>query len=155
WSGETAELHAVVDYARRFRVPLLVMTSQPESTLGRAADVLLALPPVDEACPNRLAPTTSTLLQLVLGDAIALALLEKRGFTPEAFRIFHPGGKLGAQLMRVRELMHHGDAFPRAHPETPLSEAVLTMSAGRLGCVAVIGQHGELRGILTDGDIRR
>lgn len=155
WSGETAELHAVVDYARRFRVPLLVITSQPGSTLGRAADVLLPLPAVDEACPNRLAPTTSTLLQLVLGDAIALALLEKRGFTPEAFRVFHPGGKLGAQLMRVRDLMHKGADLPLAGPETPLSEAVLTMSSGRLGCVVVTGQDGELCGILTDGDIRR
>lgn len=155
WSGETAELRPVVDYTRRFRVPLLVMTSQPASALARVADILLPLPAAEEACPNRLAPTTSTMLQLVTGDAIALALLERRGFTTEEFRIFHPGGKLGAKLLRVADLMHKGADIPVATPQTPLSSAVLTMSSGRLGCVVVTDDHGDLVGILTDGDVRR
>ncbi len=142
WSGETAELHPVVDYTRRFRVPLLVMTSQPASALGRVADILLPLPAVEEACPHQLAPTTSTMLQLVTGDAIALALLERRGFTTEEFRIFHPGGKLGAKLLRVEDLMHKGDEIPIAKPQTPLASAVLTMSSGRLG--SVVG-HTQLQ----------
>jgi arabinose-5-phosphate isomerase len=155
WSGETTELRDLVDYSRRFRVPLIAITSNAESTLGRAADVVLALPKVTEACPMGLAPTSSTLLQLSLGDALAVALLEGRGFTPLDFKVFHPGGKLGANLRFVRDLMHTGEAVPLVRAGTLMSEAILTMSAKGFGCVGILGGEGELVGIITDGDLRR
>lgn len=155
WSGETAELHPLVNYARRFLVPLIVMTSQSTSALAKAADILLCLPMVDEAYPDVLAPTTSTTVQLVLGDAIAIVLLEHRGFTPNDFRLLHPGGKLGAQLQRVADLMHPSAQLPLVKPDLPLTNAVLKIGEGRMGCAIVVNDSGDLIGILTDGDVRR
>lgn len=155
WSGETAEFRPIIDYVTRFKIPFIGITSNPDSALGRAATVLLALPRAEEACPNRLAPTTSTTLQIVLGDAIALALLERRGFSAQQFKVFHPGGKLGSVLVRVGTLMHVGADLPTVGPDTPLPDALLTMSAGRLGSVIVVDGTNQLVGILTDGDLRR
>lgn len=155
WSGETAELGDVVHYARRFAVPLLAITSNAESTLGRAADVALLLPRVEEACPNGLAPTTSTLMQLALGDALAVALLERRGFSASDFRVFHPGGKLGARLLKVAELMHAAESVPLVALGTPMSEALIEITGKRFGCCGVLDPNGRLVGIVTDGDLRR
>ncbi|QIB35646.1 KpsF/GutQ family sugar-phosphate isomerase [Ancylobacter pratisalsi] len=155
WSGETAELGDIVHYAGRFAVPLLAMTSNAESTLGRAADVVLTLPRVEEACPNGLAPTTSTLMQLALGDALALALLERRGFSASDFRVFHPGGKLGARLLKVADLMHEADSVPLVAIGTPMSEALIEITGKRFGCCGVVDAQGQLVGIITDGDLRR
>ena len=124
WSGETAELADIIAYSRRFRVPLIALTSNAESTLGRAADICLTLPKAKEACPNGLAPTTSTTIQLALGDALAVALLEKRGFTAEHFRVFHPGGKLGARLKLVRDIMHKDERLPVVGIEARMDEAI-------------------------------
>lgn len=155
WSGETIELRNVVEYALRFRVPLVAVTSNAGSALGRVADVTLELPAVVEACPNGLAPTTSTTLQLVVGDAMAVALLQARGFTASDFRIFHPGGKLGSQLRTVGELMHAGDQLPLVSGETLVADAIIEMTSKRFGTVGVVDQHGRLAGIVTDGDLRR
>lgn len=155
WSGETAELGDVVHYARRFAVPLLAMTSNAESTLGRAADVVLVLPRAEEACPNGLAPTTSTLLQLALGDALAVLLLERRGFSASDFRIFHPGGKLGARLLKVADLMHQGTEMPLVRFGTPMSDVLIEITGKRFGCCGVLDDSGRLAGIVTDGDLRR
>jgi arabinose-5-phosphate isomerase len=155
WSGETQELRSLVEYAGRFRIPLIAMTAAADSSLARAADVVLALPRADEACPHGLAPTTSTLMQLAVGDALAIALLERRGFTAEGFRVFHPGGKLGASLHFVRDIMHSGDALPLVAPQTPMAEAVRVISAKGFGCVGVVDAAGLLAGIITDGDLRR
>ena len=155
WSGETAELADLVAYAKRFRVNLIAFTSKSDSALGREADICLALPSAREACPNGLAPTTSTTMQLALGDALAIALLESRSFTPNDFGRFHPGGKLGVQLKQVRAVMHSGDRLPFIHPQTPMSEAILTISSKGLGCAIVIDADGRLCGLVTDGDLRR
>lgn len=155
WSGETKELAPIIAYAKRFRVPLIAVTSKGGSTLGRAADHVLKLPKVDEACPHGLAPTSSTVLQLAIGDALAIALLEARGFTPHDFRIFHPGGKLGASLQFARDLMHSGDAIPLAALGTPMSEAIVLMTSKGFGCLGVVDARGRLVGIITDGDLRR
>ena len=155
WSGETAEFKPIIDYVSRFNIKFIVMTSNPDSAMGRAATNLLAIPRADEACPNRLAPTTSTTLQIVLGDAIALALLERRGFSTEQFKILHPGGKLGSMLIRVADLMHSGDDLPLVRHDSGLTDALLSMSAGRMGCVVVTDHSNTLVGILTDGDVRR
>jgi arabinose-5-phosphate isomerase len=155
WSGETAELRDIVAHARRFRVTLVAITSNPASTLGREADVALILPKAEEACPNGLAPTTSTTMQLALGDALAVALLEKRGFTREDFGVFHPGGKLGAQLKQVRDVMHVGERLPVVGPTASVAEAVAEISAKGFGCVLVSEADGRLAGIVTDGDLRR
>ncbi|WP_322995458.1 KpsF/GutQ family sugar-phosphate isomerase [Castellaniella sp.] len=155
WSGETAELRDLVHYAGRFGVPLVAFTSRVESALGSAADVLLALPVVAEACPHGLAPTTSTLMQLALGDALAVALLESRGFTASDFRQFHPGGKLGASLSFVRDVMRARDGVPLVKRATPMGETLVEMSAKGLGCVGVVDEDGLLIGIVTDGDLRR
>lgn len=155
WSGETAELRDLVHYAGRFGVPLVALTSRAESALGKAADVLLALPVVAEACPHGLAPTTSTLMQLALGDALAVALLESRGFTASDFRQFHPGGKLGASLSFVRDVMRAGDAVPLVRQGALMGEALVEMSAKGLGCVGITDADGRLVGIITDGDLRR
>ena len=155
WSGETAELRDLVDYSRRFRVPLIAVTSNADSALGAAADAVLVLPKITEACPMGLAPTSSTLIQLALGDALAVALLESRGFTPSDFRVFHPGGKLGANLRFVRDLMHSGTELPLVAAGTAMSEAILVMSEKGLGCVGIVDPAGELVGIVTDGDLRR
>ena len=155
WSGETAELHNVVDYTRRFRVALIAMTSSADSTLGRAADVVLSLPKAQEACPHGLAPTTSTVMQLALGDALAVALLEGKGFTARDFKVFHPGGQLGAYLKFVRDVMHTEDKLPLAPTGTAMTEAIVVMTRGGFGCLGVTGPDGRLIGIITDGDLRR
>jgi arabinose-5-phosphate isomerase len=155
WSGETVELRDLVHHAGRFRVPLIAMTAAEDSTLAKAADIVLALPRAQEACPHGLAPTTSTTMQLALGDALAVALLESRGFTASDFRRFHPGGKLGARLTWVRDLMHRGDRLPLVKLGTPMSDAILTISAKSFGCVGILDGAGGLAGIITDGDLRR
>jgi arabinose-5-phosphate isomerase len=155
WSGETPELAAIVTYAKRFANPLIAVTSNCDSALGREADVCLVLPDAHEACPNGLAPTTSTTMQLVIGDALAMALLERKGFTAHDFRIFHPGGKLGARLAFVRDVMHRGDRIPRIRVGARMADAILEMSAKGFGCVGVFDEAGALVGIITDGDLRR
>jgi len=155
WSGETAELKNLIDYSRRFRIGLVAVTAEPDSTLGQAADVVLALPPAREACPHNLAPTTSSLMQLALGDAIAIALLDSRGFTKVDFHNLHPGGRLGAALTFVRALMHAGAAAPLAPRGTRMADALVEMSAKGFGCVGITDPPGALLGIITDGDLRR
>ena len=155
WSGETRELGDILDYASRFGVTLIAVTAAAESTLARAADVALVLPRTEEACPHGLAPTTSSLMQLALGDALAVALLQARGFTASDFSVFHPGGKLGAALRFVRDVMRSGEAMPVVATGTLMSEAVLVMSSKGVGCVGVVDGNGALMGIATDGDLRR
>ncbi len=155
WSGETSELKGTLAYAKRFNIPLIAITWNEESALGREADICLTLPKLKEACPNGLAPTTSTLLQLVMGDALAIALLESRGFSANDFHTFHPGGSLGANLTHVREIMHHGDAVPKVPLGTSMADAVAEISAKKFGCVAIVDHEDNLRGIITDGDLRR
>jgi arabinose-5-phosphate isomerase len=155
WSGETTELADLIAYAKRFRVPLIAVTSSAASTLGRQADVCLVLPKAQEACPNGLAPTTSTTMQLALGDALAVALLERRGFGSHDFSLLHPGGKLGRRLVRVDQLMHSGSELPLVGLDAGMSEVLLEMTAKRLGCVGVLNGQGGLAGIITDGDLRR
>ncbi len=155
WSGETGELANILSYSRRFRVPLVAMTSRRESTLAKAADVILALPQVKEACPHGLAPTTSTLVQLALGDCLAIALLESRGFTALDYKVFHPGGQLGANLKHVGELMHQGDRLPIVRADEPMSAALVVMTEKSFGCLGITGENGKLIGVLTDGDLRR
>ena len=155
WSGEASELADIIAYAERYHVKLISITSQAESSLAKGSDICLCLPRAKEACPNGLAPTTSTTMQLALGDALAVALLESRGFTSQDFRRFHPGGKLGAQLRQVGAVMHTGERLPLIHSGMPMSEAVLTISAKGLGCVIVATADGKLAGLVTDGDLRR
>jgi arabinose-5-phosphate isomerase len=154
-SGENRELADIIAYAKRFHVPLVAMTGAAESALGRAADVVLLLPDAPEAADALNAPTTSTTLQIALGDALAVALLERRGFTPTDFRVFHPGGKLGAMLRTVADLMHGPDELPLVAPDDSMSEAIVVMSNKRFGCVGVCNADGRLVGIITDGDLRR
>lgn len=154
-SGEAAELRGVVDFTQRFSIPLIAITTGAQSTLARVADVLLLLPDVQEACPHGLAPTTSAVLQLAIGDALAVALLEARGFTANDFRMFHPGGKLGASLTHVRDIMHTGDLVPLVALGTSMPDAVKTLSHKRFGCVGVIDGDGRLCGIVTEGDMAR
>jgi arabinose-5-phosphate isomerase len=155
WSGESVELAAIVTYAKRFKNPLIAMTSQRDSTLGRQADVVLCLPVAQEACPNGLAPTTSTTMQLALGDALAMALLEAKGFTARDFRDLQPGGKLGAKLAFVRDIMHRGEAIPRIEVGAPMARAIVEMTSKGFGCVGVFEANGALAGLITDGDLRR
>jgi arabinose-5-phosphate isomerase len=155
WSGETAELRDLIDYAKRFRVPLIAITSQANSALAQAANISLILPAAAEACPNGLAPTTSTLMQLALGDALAVALLESRGFTALDFKALHPGGKLGASLTFIRDVMHAGEKLPFVKDDALMSVAIVEMSAKGFGCVGVLDDAGHLAGIITDGDLRR
>ncbi len=155
WSGETAELKNLIDYSRRYGIGLVAMTSAPESTLAGAADVALILPQAREACPHNLAPTTSSLMQLALGDALAIALLESRGFTALDFGMLHPGGKLGALLKTVREFMHAGDAVPLKPLGTKMSDALVHMTTKGFGCVGIVDAQNKLVGIITDGDLRR
>jgi arabinose-5-phosphate isomerase len=155
WSGETEELKDLIAYSRRFRIGLIAVTVNAESTLGKAADVVLALPAAREACPHNLAPTTSSLMQLALGDALAIALLESRGFTAIDFGVFHPRGKLGAALKFVRDIMHTGEALPLIRRGAPMSEAIVEMTTKGFGCVAITDGNGKLAGIITDGDLRR
>ena len=155
WSGETAELKNLTDYSRRYRIGLIAVTANSDSTLGKTADVVLALPPAREACPHNLAPTTSSLMQLALGDALAIALLESRGFTAIDFGLLHPGGKLGALLKTVRDLMHAGAEIPLSPVGARMSEALIEMSRKGFGCVGIVDGEGQLVGIITDGDLRR
>jgi len=154
-SGENRELADILGYAKRFHVPLVAICGAPGSTLGLAADILLLLPDAPEAADALNAPTTSTTLQIALGDALAVALLERRGFTPTDFRVFHPGGKLGAMLRTVGDLMHGAAELPLVGPDEAMAKAIVVMSEKRFGCVGVCGDDGRLAGIITDGDLRR
>jgi arabinose-5-phosphate isomerase len=154
-SGETTEFADIIAYSRRFGIPLIAITSGARSNLASAADVVLLLPPAAEACPMGLAPTTSTTLMMALGDALAITLLERRGFSVADFRLFHPGGRLGRRLLRVADIMHVGDVMPLVAPTTPMSEAILIMTAKSFGCVGACDGQGRLVGIITDGDLRR
>ena len=154
WSGETVELAAIVTFAKRYAIPLIAMTASADSALGRESDICLTLPAAEEACPNGLAPTTSTTMQLALGDALAIALLEGRGFTARDFRVLHPGGKLGARLQHVRDVMHTGDRIPRIDARARMADAIVEMSSKGFGCVAAF-EDRKLVGIVTDGDLRR
>lgn len=155
WSGETKELASIVAYTRRFKVPLIAITSRETSALGSAADIVLRMPDVTEACPHGLAPTTSALLQMAVGDALAIALLEGRGFTAQDFRIFHPGGSLGASLKTARDIMHRGETLPLAPVGTLMRDAIVLMTQKGFGTLGITGSEGELIGIVTDGDLRR
>ncbi|MFC4271920.1 KpsF/GutQ family sugar-phosphate isomerase [Sneathiella chungangensis] len=154
-SGGTKELSDIIAYTRRFNIPLIAIVGKADSTLGRRADAVLLLPDVPEACPMGLAPTTSTTAALALGDALAVALLCRRGFDAEQFRVFHPGGKLGGSLIKVEDLMHSGDAMPLVEESTLMSEALIEISAKSFGCVGIMNADQELVGIITDGDLRR
>lgn len=153
-SGESSELADIVQHSRRYGLPLLAVTARADSTLARAADIVLLLPSVREACPMGLAPTTSSVMQLALGDALAVALMEQRGFTAGDFGVFHPGGRLGARLRTVRDLMRTGDAMPLVSPETILRDVIVEMTRKALGCVGIRDSEGLLVGIITDGDLR-
>ena len=154
-SGETSELADLIDHAHRFGLPLVAITARAGSALARAADVALLLPEAAEACPMGLAPTTSTTMQMALGDALAVALLKRRGFTEADFRRFHPGGRLGARLRRVRELMHAGAGIPLAPSGLRMDQALVLMTEKRFGCLGIVSGQGRLLGIVTDGDLRR
>jgi len=154
-SGETPELSDIIAHTRRFSIPLIGVASRPDSTLLKQADVAITLPKAEEACGTGIVPTTSTTMTLALGDALAVALMEHRHFTPEHFRTFHPGGKLGARLLKVGDLMHTGDAIPLVSEATPMGEALVTMSQKGFGVVGVTDDAGRLTGIVTDGDLRR
>jgi len=153
-SGETAELRDIVAHTRRFSIPMAAISSKPDSTLMRAADYKLGLPPAPEACHIGMAPTTSTTLTLALGDALAVALMERRNFRPDDFRVFHPGGKLGAQMATVAQLMHSGDALPVVDANMPMQDALITMTAKGFG-IAAVCRDGRLTGVISDGDLRR
>ena len=155
WSGETRELADILFYAKRRRVPLIAMTANSDSTLGREADICLTLPRAREACPNGQAPTTSTTMTIAAGDAFAVALLEGRGFSARDFHAYHPGGRLGAELKQVASIMHEGERLPIVPLAMPMSEAIVIQSAKGFGCLVVIDGSGRLAGIVTDGDLRR
>ena len=154
-SGETAEMGDLVAHARRFGIPLVAIVGRPNSSIGRDADVALVLPQAEEACPHGLAPTTSTTMQMAMGDALAVALLTRRGFGPDEFRVFHPGGKLGARLSRVGDIMHGPEEVPLAPLDLSMSEGLVAMTAKRFGCLGVQDTEGRLVGVITDGDLRR
>lgn len=154
-SGETQELGDIIAYCARFQIPLIAIVGKAESRLGRRATVALILPSSPEACPMGLAPTTSTTLALAIGDALAVTLLERKGFSSDQFHVFHPGGKLGQALIKVRDLMHTGEEMPLIDEHSLMSEAMLEMTAKGFGCVGVTQNTGRLAGIITDGDIRR
>ena len=155
WSGEARELDGIIGYARRFSIPLIAITAGAGSALAREADIVLLLPRAEEACPHGLAPTTSSIMQLAMGDALAVALLETRGFTAEDFRDFHPGGKLGASLTRVGDIMHTGERIPLVPARSSMREAIVMISQKGFGCVGIVRADGRLAGIITDGDLRR
>ncbi|WP_438753737.1 KpsF/GutQ family sugar-phosphate isomerase [Pararhizobium sp. O133] len=155
WSGETVELGNMLTYAKRFNVSIVSLTSNAESLLARNSTVAITLPKVQEACPHGLAPTTSAMLQLAVGDALAIALLERRGFSAQDFKTFHPGGKLGSQLLLVQELAHDGEAVPLLPLGSPMGDAVIQMSSKGFGVLGVTDETGKLVGVITDGDLRR
>jgi arabinose-5-phosphate isomerase len=154
-SGETTELADLVTYAKRFTIGLIAITGRRNSTLAEAADVVLVLPEAPEACPMGFAPTTSTTVTLALGDALAVAMLERKGFSGDDFHVLHPGGKLGRKLLKVSAIMHGPDALPLIGGDEPMSETLIVMSVKSFGCVGIVGEGGRLRGIITDGDLRR
>lgn len=154
-SGETKELSDIILYCKRYGIPLISITKNANSTLGQSGDILLKLPDDGEACPLGLAPTSSTTATMVLGDILAVRLLERKGFTKTDFKQRHPGGKLGSFLKKVSDLMHKGDEMPLVHEDTPMQDALLVMTSKMLGCVGVINEEGKLVGIFTDGDLRR
>lgn len=154
-SGETAELSDIVAYAKLKKIPLVSITARAKSALANAADVSLVIPASPEACPLSLAPTTSTTVMLALGDAIAVSLLERRGFSPDDFRLLHPGGQLGSRLIKAVDIMHSGPDMPAVAVATPMTEAILEMTAKSFGCVGVLNDDGTFAGIITDGDLRR
>jgi arabinose-5-phosphate isomerase len=154
-SGQTEELADTIAYCSRFSIPLIGMTGRGDSTLAEASTVALVLPAVAEACPMGLAPTTSTTMMMALGDAMAVALLEQRGFSETDYQVLHPGGRLGRRLLRVSDLMHTGSQMPVARPDQPMSEVLLVMTACRQGCAGIVDGDGQLVGIITDGDLRR
>jgi len=154
-SGDTAELKDLIAYTRLLRIPLVGIVGRAGSSLAEAADATLVLPATPEACPLGLAPTTSTTMMLALGDALAVALMERKGFTPESFQVLHPGGRIGSRFIRVADVMHGPDELPLVAPDVPMAEAVLEMTRGRFGCVGVLDAAGRLAGIVTDGDLRR
>ncbi|MEM9147735.1 MAG: KpsF/GutQ family sugar-phosphate isomerase [Pseudomonadota bacterium] len=154
-SGETRELADLLAHCKREHIPIVGIAGRANSTLLRAADAPLLLPPAEEACSIRLAPTTSTTLTLALGDALAVALMERRGFTPEHYALFHPGGSLGAQLARVADVMAVGERLPLVFADAPMADALIAMSAKGFGVTGVIDPSGRLVGIITDGDLRR
>lgn len=153
--GESAELRSIINYSRRFSIPLIALTCSENSSLARASDIVLLVPNEQEACPLGLAPTTSTLMQLALGDALAVALLEARNFTAGDFKVFHPGGKLGASLTLVSDIMHTGDRVPLVNKGTAMPEAVGVLSRKHFGCVGILDEDGRLCGIVTEGDMAR
>jgi arabinose-5-phosphate isomerase len=153
--GETEELAHLLTYAKRFHIPMIAIACNADSTLMRAADVALLLPDAPESCAIGMAPTTSTTMMVVLGDALAVALMERRGFDADRYRDFHPGGSLGRALIRVSDLMHKGAEIPLCREDTPMQDVLLAMASGRLGCVGIVDAGGVLAGIVTDGDIRR
>jgi arabinose-5-phosphate isomerase len=155
WSGEQPEMKTLITYAKRFRIALIAMTAERDSTLSQAADVALTLPKAREACPHNLAPTTSSLMLLALGDALAIALLEGRGFTSVDFSVLHPGGKLGAMLKHISDIMHTGAAVPLKPLGTSMSEALVEMTSKGFGCVGIVDAREAIVGIVTDGDLRR
>src|ERR1700733_3837539 len=154
-SGNSAELADILAYSRRFKIPLIALTGDRRSPLAEAADVVMLLPAAAEACSMGLTPTTSTTMMLALGDALAVALLERKGFSTADFQLFHPGGSIGRKLLRVGDIMHTGDAVPLAGQHTAMSEAILVMTAKSFGCVGVCDDDGRLVGVVTDGDLRR
>jgi arabinose-5-phosphate isomerase len=154
-SGETAELADLIAHTKRFRIPLIAITSRSKSSLADNADVTLLLPATAEACPVGLAPTTSTTMTMALGDAIAVALMERRGFTADDFQRFHPGGQIGRNLLKVVDIMHRGDDVPLIDLDAPMSTALIEMTAKHFGCVGVLDDRDRLIGIVTDGDLRR
>ncbi len=154
-SGNTTELADILGYTRRFQIPLIAFTGKIKSQLAEQSDICLLTAKAPEACPLGLAPTTSTTMMLALGDALAVALLERRGFSQDDYRVFHPGGSLGAALLRVSDLMHGPERLPLCRSETPMSEAILTMSNKQFGCIGIVDGSERLMGIITDGDLRR
>jgi arabinose-5-phosphate isomerase len=154
-SGENGELTDILSYAKRYSIPLIAITGNPTSTLSLAADVVLTLPDVAEACPMGLAPTTSTTMMMALGDALAVALLERSGFSADRFRVLHPGGRLGASLRRVGDLMRTAPDVPLAARDATMSDVLLVMSEKNFGCAGIVDEHDRLAGIITDGDLRR
>lgn len=154
-SGESKELADIIAFSRRFNIKLICMVGNADSTLAKASDIVLCYPPFQEACSFGMAPTTSTTLSLALGDALAMTLLELKGFTKELYKVRHPGGKLGAMLLKAKELMVTGQDMPVVHETTPMSDALIVMTEKSLGCVGVTDEKGDLVGIITDGDLRR
>jgi arabinose-5-phosphate isomerase len=154
-SGETQELVPVIQHAARLRIPVIGISSGSESTLIRSATIPLVLPAAPEACPVGIAPTTSTTMTLALGDALAMAAMELRGFSRDDFRLLHPGGSIGLRLMKVGDIMHRGDRLPLAEPSTPMSEVIVTMTSKCFGIAGIVGADGTLSGVVSDGDLRR